>query len=97
VKNCLTYALGMWLKHGGYLLIRKSRFVDEFPGANWWHPAHLVPHFLHRSKEMVITQYLPTDADRAASVKLGAFRRWLKLWHFDGHITGDDKVEADGN
>ena len=93
MRNCLTYALSMWLKHGGYLMIRKSRFVDEFPGATRWHPAHLVPHFLHRSREHVITQYTPTDADRAASAHLGGFSRWLKLWHFDGHISGDDKAD----
>ena len=80
----------MWIRHGGYLLIRKSRFIDEFPGASHWHLANLVPHFLHRSKDKVITQYLPTDADRAKAAKMGGFRRWLKMWHFDGYVAGDD-------
>ena len=91
MKNCLTYALCMWMRFGGYLLVRKSRFIEEFNNPSCWHPAHLVPHFLHRSTDHVVTQYLPTAEDKAASQHQGAFVKWLKLWHFNGEIVGDDK------
>jgi len=91
VKNCLTYAVGMWLRYGGYLLIRKSRFVEEFGAVSRWHPAHLVPHFLHRSKDHMITQYTVTEEARIASRGHSGFRKWLKLWHFEGVIMGDDE------
>ena len=100
MKNCLTYALGKLISTwhaGGALIMRKAHFVDEFPGAGKWHPAHLVPHFLYRSPDHEVTQYVPTDADRAESARMSGFRRWLKLWHFHGQISGDDKVGPNGN
>lgn len=90
MKNCLTYALKMWLQRGGYVLIRRSRFHEEFGPVSKWHPAFWVPHFLHRTKDHIVTQYVPTEEDRAAGKYQSAFRKWLKLWHFDGVIAGDD-------
>ncbi len=87
MKNCFTYAFGMWLKTGGYLMIRKSEFIKEFPNASRWHPAHLIPHFLHRSDDRVVTQYKPINAGPPS-----AFRKWLRLWHFEGKVVGDDDV-----
>jgi len=49
MKNCLTYALTKWYKEGGYLVIRKSKYV-------WW-----VPHFLHMTEKGLITQYVPKN------------------------------------
>ena len=90
MRNCLTYALGMWLKEGGYILIRRSLFIKEFANAGKYHPARLVPHFLHRSKSMVVTQYVPSEKSAETMKSLSAFRKWLRLWNFDGVIAGDD-------
>jgi hypothetical protein len=91
MTNCLTYALCMWIKHGGYIMMRKSLFIEEFPGASKWHPAHLVPHFLHRDKNYNVTQYTISPEERELSKHHSGLRKWLKLWHFDGVIIGDDK------
>lgn len=32
--NCLFYAFGLWLRHGGYLLMRRSHF-GPFPHFIW--------------------------------------------------------------
>ena len=97
MKNCLTYALMKWIREGGCFMTRKSRFIEEFPGASKWHPAHLVPHFMHRDKAHNVTQYTVSEEDREASKHHSGLRKWLKLWHFNGVITGDDKAEHNGD
>ena len=89
MKNCLTYALGMWIRFGGYLLIRRSLLVTLHElGPR--HVFNLVPHFLHKSKYGVVTQLIRTDAENARAKELGPWLDWLWLWHFDGHVvTGD--------
>lgn len=53
MNNCLLYALGKFMREGGYLIIRKSRF-------GWW------PHLLHSSDLETITDFRPPapSADR---------------------------------
>ena len=94
MRNCLTYAVGKYIKAGGYLVVRKSRFAQEI-GASRWNPAHLVPHFLHMSGDFVLTQYVPTREDRENMRRRGAFRQWLALWHFDGEIREGDHAPSD--
>lgn len=56
-----------------------------------WHVFNLVPHFLHESKEGVVTQLIRTPEENAAAVKAGPWRDWVSLWHFEGRIvTGDE-------
>lgn len=88
--NCLTYAIGKWASEGGYLMVRRSQLRILFPRP-WWHPVHLVPHFLHRSRAHVVTQYVPTEAQKQEHLRGGLWRAWIDLWHFEGHITGDDQ------
>lgn len=88
--NCLTYALSKWLDEGGYILVRKSRLRLLFPRP-WWHPVHLVPHFLHRDWNKVVTQYVPTADQDARHLKAGLWLAWLELWSFDGEVIGDDQ------
>ena len=49
MSNCLFFALNKWLKHGGYLVIRKSRY-------GFW------PHFIWCKdlKNAEIEHYVPT-------------------------------------
>ena len=93
--NCLTYALGKWWAEGGYLLIRRSVLARDFGVKSKWHPASWIPHFLHRSKGHVVTQYLPTAEQRLVNAKRGLLRSGLGLWSFDGKVTGDDNAEHD--
>lgn len=48
MSNCLIYVIKKYLKEGGYIAIRKSRY-------GWW------PHFIHCSDLMnaKITHYVP--------------------------------------
>ena len=97
MKNCLTYALMKWLREGGYLMMRRSHLAREFGITNKWHPASWVPHFLHRDKQHNVTQYTVTDEHRVKEKEHGLFWAWSRLWTFDGHVTGDDKAEPNGN
>ena len=97
MKNCLTYALMKWLREGGYLMMRRSALASEFGITSKWHPASWVPHFLHRDKQHNITQFTVTDEQRVANQKRGWFRTWLSIWHFNGHVIGDDKAEPNGD
>ena len=88
--NCLTYALKKWASDGGYIMIRRSQLRVMFPRP-LWHPVHLVPHFLHRTHDHFVTQYVPTDEQKAEHLRLGLWRAWLDLWSFQGHVIGDDQ------
>ncbi len=45
--RCLTFAIGKWIKEGGYLWVRAS------------HYSRLLPHFGHMDKDGHITQFGP--------------------------------------
>jgi hypothetical protein len=47
-SNCLIFALTKWVKHGGYLVVRKSR----------WGP---FPHFLWSPDLQRFESYVPID------------------------------------
>jgi hypothetical protein len=89
MKNCFTYALEKWISEGGYLLIRKSHLSDEF-NLTKWNPLYWVPHFLHRSKDKVITQYSITEEQRVIDRQKGPLYAFLHLWNLKGHTIGDD-------
>ena len=88
--NCLTYALRKWWFVGGYLLVRRSQFSRVF-NLKSWHPLYWVPHFLHRDYQHNITQYLPTEEQKAEHQRLGVWWAWLHLWSFRGEVCGDDQ------
>ena len=90
MNNCLTYAIGKWIKEGGYILIRRSHFYKDF-NLSWWHPLYWLPHFLHRSPGKTITQYSPTEEQRKTFREKGLFYTWFRLWHIEGYIRGDDE------
>lgn len=89
IENCLTYAVSKYIKEGGYILMRRSLFSEDFDLSKW-HPLYWMPHFLHRSKDKVITQYSPTDKQRSIFKERGIWYTWLHLWHIQGYIRGDD-------
>jgi hypothetical protein len=93
-SNCLNYAVGKWWREGGYVLVRRSFIAKECGIESLWHPASWVPHFLHRTKDHVITQFVPTKAQRDRNYKRGIwptlFISWLTLWWHEGEIVGDD-------
>ena len=89
MRNCLTYALGMWIKHGGYVKIRRS-LIARLHGVGKWHWLNLVPHFLHESKDGYITQLVRNPEENAKAKRLGPWMDWLWLWHFDGVIVEGD-------
>jgi hypothetical protein len=87
----------MWYKHGGSLIIRRSRLAKDFGITNKWHPAMWIPHFLHRDKQLQVTQYAPLPHIKEADKKRGIYKtllyKWLTLWFFEGHVIGDDESE----
>lgn len=91
MRNCLSYALSRLFAEGGSIIIRRSRIRRMFPRPRW-HPVNWIPHFLHRSRQLVITQYVPTREQMARHYRMGLWLAWLDLWRFDGEIIGDDKV-----
>ncbi len=96
MRNCLTYALGMMIRQGGYIRMRRSMLV-KLHGLGPWHIFNLVPHFLHESKDGRITQLVRTDEENAKAKALGPWYDWLWLWSFSGRIIEDDKnyIESD--
>lgn len=96
MRNCLTYALSMWWHHGGYLLVRRSLAWELFDVSNrpWWTFAWLVgciPHFLHKSKNGVVTQYVPTPRQVEAHRK-NILSFWFSLFSFEGMVVRGDKA-----
>jgi hypothetical protein len=91
--NCFTFAFWKWVREGGYLMIRRSQLPKLFGITSKWHPAMWVPHFLHRTHDKVVTQYVPTDEQKAEHRRVGVLRAWLDLWHFKGKVIGDDHHE----
>jgi hypothetical protein len=90
MRNCLTYALGKFIREGGYLVMRKSH-IASFHGVGRYHPFHLVPHFLHMDRKGAVTQLGRTPEEQKKAKELGPLLDWMWLWHFEGHIiTGDD-------
>jgi hypothetical protein len=90
-RNCLTYALSKWLNDGGYIMVRKS-MIAELHGVGKYHVLNLVPHFLHKSRNGVITQLVRTPEENERAKSKGPWFDWLWLWHFDGMILeGDHK------
>ena len=90
-SNCLFYAVGQWLKHGGYILMRRSHFAEEFNVTSRWHPAWYIPHFLHRTKAHEVTQFTADPKFSEMPNTPSKFKAWLMLWWFEGKIIGDDK------
>jgi len=96
MKNCLTYALGMWWKYGGYVKVRKS-LIAKLHGVGPWHWLNLVPHFLHQTRDGQVTQLVRSPEEIARAKELGPWLDWLWLWHFQGQILNDDKGFTDGD
>lgn len=90
MRNCLTYSLSMRIRHGGYLKYRRS-MLASFHGKGSHHILNLVPHFLHESKEGVVTQLVRTESENERAKKLGPWMDWAWLWHFEGRVVYDDK------
>ena len=88
--NCLTYAFRKWLDVGGYLIVRRSQFSALF-NLPRKHPLYWVPHFLHRDYQHNITQFMPTEEQKAEHLRMGPWRTWLHLWSFRGEVRGDDQ------
>jgi hypothetical protein len=97
MRNCLSYALMKWLREGGTFMARRSYLAREFGITSKWHPVYWVPHFLHRDKQLNVTQFTVTEEQRMRNKKRGCFLTWITLWHFDGHVIGDDKAEPNGD
>jgi hypothetical protein len=82
-SNCLAYALRKWVTEGGSIIIRRSQLAAMFPRPKW-HIVNWIPHFLHRTRCLVITQFVPTARTKERHLKIGLLRAWLGLWSFRG-------------
>lgn len=51
MSNCLVFALGRWVRHGGYLVVRKSR-------NGWW------PHFIWSLDLIEFMDFAPHEPQR---------------------------------
>lgn len=94
--NCFTYAFSKWRKEGGYVRVRRS-LLAELKGVNRFHVYNLLPHFLHESKEGVLTQYKPMKYEDDY-IKKASFLRvlWKYLLH-DGYIAYGDTTYLRSN
>lgn len=90
-SNCLAYALRKWVIEGGSIIIRRSQLANMFPRPKW-HIVNWIPHFLHRTRCLVITQFVPTARTKERHLKIGLLRAWFDLWSFEGEVIGDDKL-----
>ena len=90
MKNCLTFAVASWWLYGGHIRVRRSLLAEDFD-VPWWHPFHLVPHFLHVSPNGIVMQYAPTQKQREEWRQGPQWRAWLRLWHFEGQIMYGDR------
>lgn len=90
MRNCLTYAMGQWLRHGGYVKMRKS-LIARLHGVGPFHPFHLVPHFLHEGVDGRVTQLTRTPEEEASALAKGPWRDWMWLWHFQGRVVEGDE------
>jgi len=75
--NCLLYALRQWWRHGGYLIVRRSRHL-WLPHVLWAPPGGL--------DAATVRHFVP---DRPA---LDPWRIWRALW-FRGRVRESDKSE----
>jgi len=89
-SNCFVYALRKWWAEGGSIIIRRSQLAAMFPRRRY-HPVNWIPHFLHRTRCLKITQFVPTAKAKERHLKIGLLRAWLDLWSFEGEVIGDDK------
>lgn len=69
ISNCFFFAVGKYLKHGGYIVIRHSDY-------GWW------PHFLWSSDLVTFEQFHPVKHRRWYGL---ALRWRIPLVLFDGH------------
>lgn len=74
--NCILYALRQWLRHGGYLIVRKSRFLWLVPHVLWAPPGGL--------DEATVRHFVPEEPTRQP------WRVWRALW-FRGRVKTDDR------
>ena len=54
-SNCLLWALGMWLRHGGYVVVRRTRRTWLGGRRGWW------PHALWSPDGREHWSYVPPD------------------------------------
>ncbi len=96
MRNCLTYAVGMWIKHGGYVRVRRSMIV-RLHGLGPWHIFNLVTHFLHEDKDGTVTQLVRTEFENELAKCRGPWLDWLWLGYFGGRVVYGDKdyLESD--
>ena len=78
------------MTEGGSIIIRRSQLANMFPRPKW-HIVNWIPHFLHRTRCLVITQFVPTAGNKERHLKIGLLRAWFDLWSFEGEVIGDDK------
>jgi hypothetical protein len=97
--NCLTYTIHKIIaerragRRGGYIIMRRSTLARFLGITNRYHPLYLVPHFLHRDQDGKVTQYKPSEGDQKKFIEGGPLRAWLRLWRFEGDVTGDDNAD----
>lgn len=94
--NCFTYAFSKWWKEGGYVRVRRS-LLAEMKGVGRFHIYNMLPHFLHESKDGVLTQYKPMKYEDDY-IKKSSFWRvmWKYFWH-DGYIAHGDETYLRSN
>ena len=60
-------------RRGGSIIIRRSQLANMFPRPKW-HIVNWIPHFLHRTRCLVITQFVPTARTKERHLKIGLLR-----------------------
>lgn len=81
----------MWIKHGGYIRVRRSLIV-KLHGLGKRHIFNLVPHFLHETKDGKITQLVRTAEENKRAKELGPWFDWMWLWYFEGEVLENDNA-----
>lgn len=73
--NCIVYALRQWWRHGGYIIVRRSRYL-WVPHVLWAPPGGL--------DDARVQHFVPEQPTRAP------WKIWRALW-FKGMVLADDK------
>lgn len=74
--NCLIYALRLWWRHGGYIIVRRSRYL-WVPHVLWAPPGGL--------DEAPVQHFVPVRPTRTS------WKIWRALW-FKGKVLTSDKT-----
>lgn len=90
-RNCISWAVPRFLKHGGYLVFRRSHFCRypfRYRFLRW--AARRIPHALWLTKEGHLLHYTVTDEQDREYWNRGLLAALVSAVHFKGKVKEGD-------